>query len=102
MELSLFLSLPASIALLLGSENIISTLFGYGSFNEVAAQNRLTITVQVKYVNKTDDTKSFESSFTKYSDYDSNRPLNEVENDLVKEINELLTQEIFNKAVSNW
>ncbi len=70
--------------------------------NEVAAQNRLTITVQVKYVNKTDDTKSFESSFTKYSDYDSNRPLNEVENDLVKEINELLTQEIFNKAVSNW
>ena len=39
LELSLFLSLPASIALLLGSENIISALFGYGSFNEVAVQN---------------------------------------------------------------
>jgi putative peptidoglycan lipid II flippase len=39
LELSLFLSLPASIALLLGSENIISALFGYGSFNETAVQN---------------------------------------------------------------
>jgi len=39
LELSLFLSIPASVALLLGSENIISALFGYGSFNELAAQN---------------------------------------------------------------
>ena len=39
LELSLFLSLPASTALLLGSENIISALFGYGSFNEIATQN---------------------------------------------------------------
>ena len=39
LELSLFLSIPASIAILLGSEKIISALFGYGSFNEVAAQN---------------------------------------------------------------
>jgi len=37
--LSLFLSIPASIALLLGSENIISALFGYGSFDEVAVKN---------------------------------------------------------------
>ena len=39
LELSLFLSLPASIALLIGSEYIISSLFGYGSFDENAAQN---------------------------------------------------------------
>ncbi len=39
LELSMFLSLPASIALILGSEQIISALFGYGSFNEVAVSN---------------------------------------------------------------
>ena len=39
LELSLFLSLPASIALLIGSEQIISALFGYGSFNEISALN---------------------------------------------------------------
>ncbi len=39
LELSLFLSLPASIALILGSEQIISALFGYGSFDETAVLN---------------------------------------------------------------
>jgi len=39
LELSLFLSLPASVALIIGSEHIMSALFGYGSFNEIAVQN---------------------------------------------------------------
>ena len=39
LELSMFLSLPASIALLIGSEQIISALFGYGSFSEKAVYN---------------------------------------------------------------
>jgi putative peptidoglycan lipid II flippase len=39
LELSLFLSLPASIALIIGSEHITSALFGYGSFNEIAVEN---------------------------------------------------------------
>ena len=39
LELSLFLSLPASVALLIGSEEIISALFGYGSFDEVSVLN---------------------------------------------------------------
>jgi len=39
MELSMFLSLPASVALLIGSEEIISALFGYGSFSEEGVAN---------------------------------------------------------------
>ena len=39
LELSLFLSLPASIALILGSEQIISALFGYGSFDKNSVLN---------------------------------------------------------------
>ncbi|OUV43462.1 MAG: hypothetical protein CBC68_00085 [Candidatus Marinimicrobia bacterium TMED108] len=35
----MFLSLPASVALLIGSEQIISALFGYGSFNIEAVMN---------------------------------------------------------------
>ena len=35
----MFLSLPASVALIIGSEEIISALFGYGSFNEAAVTN---------------------------------------------------------------
>ncbi len=39
LELSLFLSLPAAIALIIGSEQIISALFGYGSFNKDSVIN---------------------------------------------------------------
>jgi len=39
LELSLFLSIPAAIALLVASEEIISSLFGYGSFDEESAKN---------------------------------------------------------------
>ena len=39
LELSLFLSLPASIALLIASDEIISALFGYGQFNKSSVLN---------------------------------------------------------------
>ena len=39
LELSLFLSIPASVALIIGSEYITSALFGYGSFNVIAVEN---------------------------------------------------------------
>jgi len=39
LELSLFLSIPAAVALLIASEQIISALFGYGSFDEVGIKN---------------------------------------------------------------
>ena len=39
LELSMFLSIPASVALVIGSEQIISALFGYGSFDEISVTN---------------------------------------------------------------
>jgi len=39
LELSLFLSIPAAIALSIASEEIISALFGYGTFDEDGVKN---------------------------------------------------------------
>ena len=39
LEFSLFLSIPATIGLLISSEEIISALFGYGSFNDESVKN---------------------------------------------------------------
>jgi len=39
LELCLFLSIPAAVALILASEEIITSLFGYGSFNNVSVIN---------------------------------------------------------------
>ena len=35
----MFLSIPATIALMIGSEEIVSALFGYGSFDELSVKN---------------------------------------------------------------
>jgi len=42
LELSLFLSLPAAFALLVASEEITSSLFGYGSFDKESVKNSAT------------------------------------------------------------
>ena len=39
LELSLFLSIPAALALFIASEQIVSALFGYGSFDEIGVKN---------------------------------------------------------------
>ena len=39
LELSLFLSIPAALALLIASEQIVSALFGYGAFDEIGVKN---------------------------------------------------------------
>ncbi|MFP4663368.1 MAG: LptE family protein [Bacteroidales bacterium] len=70
--------------------------------NETAALSRLTVTVKVEFINRTDESLNFESTFSAYSDYQSSKSLNSVEGELVDEIVEKLTEDIFNKAVVNW
>ena len=70
--------------------------------NEQAAQNRLTISVKVKFENTKDESKNFEQKFSRYADYDSNQSLANVEEDLIEQITNELAEDIFNKAVVNW
>jgi Lipopolysaccharide-assembly len=70
--------------------------------NEQAALNRLTISVKVKFENLKDPKQNFESSFTRYADYDSRQELSSVEQDLINEICNQLVDDIFNRAVINW
>lgn len=70
--------------------------------NEIAAMNRLTVTVKVKYVNTLDASKNYETTFSQYQDYESSQNLNEVQDVLIALINEMLVQDIFNKSVVNW
>jgi hypothetical protein len=69
---------------------------------ETAALNRLSISVLVKFTNTKDATQSFESTFTRYADYDSQKSLAEVELTLIDEVNKQLVDDVFNKSVSNW
>ena len=70
--------------------------------DETAAQNRLTITVRVKFTNEVEPEYNFDTKFTQFADYDSDMDLSAVEQDLVEEIVEKLIEDIFNKSVVNW
>ena len=91
-----------------GDLNIEGAITGYAvqpiaiQGNETAAMNRLTITVSVKFTNRTDEKQNFETTFSRYEDYQSTLNLSSVQDGLIKEINDKLVQDVFNKAVVNW
>lgn len=70
--------------------------------NDAAAMNRLTITVRVRYSNIFDDTQDFDQTFSRYADYNSSENFTAIESNLVNDINDALTEDIFNKAFVNW
>ena len=70
--------------------------------DDKAAMNRLTITVQVRYVNRFDAKSNFNQSFSRYRDYDATLSLSSVESGLIEEITEELVDDIYQRAFVNW
>lgn len=70
--------------------------------DEVAAQNRLTVTVRITFTNRKHPDDDLEQNFSAYSDYDSTQPLDAVESTLCQEIIEKLVDDIFNATVAQW
>ena len=69
---------------------------------DLAALNRLTISVKVKFVNNKDHEQDWEKTFTEYEDFESTQSLSNVEDGLVTEIIKKLTDDIFNASLANW
>lgn len=68
-----------------------------------AGQMRLTISVDVDYINLSNEEESKKQTFTFFKDYDPrNVTLLDVENQLVEEIFEVIIQDIFTATVANW
>lgn len=64
--------------------------------------NRLTISVQLDYVDNTDDEESWTQSFSFFEDFESDKILSDVEDELIENIFEQITTDIFNKSFTNW
>lgn len=69
---------------------------------ETAALTQLTITINVRFFNRLDEEKNFESRFSRYKQFSSNANFASLEQNLVEEIVEELVEDIFNKAFVNW
>jgi len=70
--------------------------------DQTAALNRLTIGVNVRFINRFEPDKDFEQKFVQFLDYPSESNLTAVKDELILGITEMLTTDIFNKAVINW
>jgi hypothetical protein len=71
----------------------------------IADANRLSITVRVKFVydaakTEADKKLSFDETFTRFANFRGD--IGSQEQNLIKEITNQLTEDIFNKAFSNW
>lgn len=69
---------------------------------DMAALNRLTISVNLKFANNKEPDKNFERSFTAYEDFESSQSLSDVEDDLSLEIIKKLNEDIFNATIASW
>lgn len=70
--------------------------------NNTAAQNRLTMEVNVRYINNKNEDNSFEQRFSFFYDFDANQQLFDIKSAANKEIFERITQEIFNASLAKW
>jgi hypothetical protein len=70
--------------------------------NEMAAQNRLTVSVKITFTNHKYPEDDVSQSFSGYEDFDATMSLDAVESGLCESIIEKLVEDIFNATVAQW
>lgn len=70
--------------------------------NAISAETRMTITVRVRYRNFKNPQQNWESSFSAYADFESSQNITAIESELVSDIVDQITENIFNRAFSDW
>lgn len=70
--------------------------------SDKAALNRLTIRVEVRFMNKMDETQNFEKEFSFYQDFPQEQSLTEAEGALIPRILDQLVLNIFNDTAAQW
>ena len=71
--------------------------------NNTAAQNRLTVGVNIRFYDKSDSEADFEKRFSFYYDYPGSSQLIGSQKDTaIDEIFERITQDVFNASLAKW
>lgn len=67
-----------------------------------AAETRLTIAINVRFTNGVYPDKDFENEFSGYADFPSDVSIQSVEDELINDIIRQISEDIFNKAFTDW
>lgn len=91
-----------------GDLEIDGEITGYNQYNEsvdasgYASKVKVTLTVNVRYVNNTNHEEDFEQQFSAFQTYDSSQLLTEVQDQLITLMVKDIAEQIFNATVANW
>ena len=69
---------------------------------QTAAQNRLTVTINVRYINTNNEEDNFEKRFSHFYDFPDTTQLQSVKSNAHDEIFERITQDVFNQSLAKW
>ena len=69
---------------------------------QTAAQNRLTVTINVRYINTNNELDNFEKRFSYFYDFPDTAQLQSVKSNAHDEIFERITQDVFNQSLAKW
>ncbi|MDA0774408.1 MAG: LptE family protein [Bacteroidetes bacterium] len=67
-----------------------------------AAQNRLTLAVNLRYYNTKNDEDDFERKFSFFYDFPAEQQVYDIKDTAHKELFERITQDIFNETLAKW
>lgn len=91
-----------------GDLEIDGEIVGYNQYNEAvdasgfSSKVRVTLTVNVRYVNNTNHEEDFEQQFSAFQTYDSSQLLTQVQDQLIALMVKDIAEQIFNATVANW
>ena len=91
-----------------GDLEIDGEITGYNQYNEAvdasgySSKVKVTLTVNVRYVNNTNHEEDFEQQFSAFQTYDSSKLLTEVQDQLITLMVKDIAEQIFNATVANW
>lgn len=91
-----------------GDLELDGEIVGYNQYNQAvdasgySSEVKLTLTVNVRYVNNTNHEEDFEQQFSAFQTYDSSQLLTAVQDGLITVMVKDITEQIFNSTVANW
>ena len=69
---------------------------------QTAAQNRLMMSVNVRFINTLNEDDDFEKRFSFFYDFDATEQLQSIQNEAHEVLFERITQDIFNESLAKW
>ncbi len=91
-----------------GDLELSGEIVGYNQYNQsvdasgYSSEVKLTLTINVRYVNNTNHEEDFEQQFSAFQTYESTQLLTAVQDELITVMIDDITEQIFNSTVANW